>query len=323
MRISKAIAKTALHKLGGVDAFRFINRSKLRILMYHRFQDSAPGLKQQCEIIRRLYNPVSLRAIVEYLHGGDPLPPHAVAITVDDGYRDFLEAHSIFHKYEIPTTMFLVTDFLDSKLWLWFDRLKYAFQHTNRKSLSVQIGTETQLTFSLANFEEQRTARQKLSEQLKTIENSRRVDICEGIVKALEVEMPSIPPAEFAPLRWDEVRTLTREAVEFGAHTKSHPILSRIDNPQALREEIQGSKERLEAELNQPQIHFCYPNGRLIDFNDAALKVIEDCGFQSGVTTERGMNSQGANRFLLRRLGVEPTIPVQYFQELLAGLRAE
>jgi hypothetical protein len=46
-------------------------------------------------------------------------------------------------------------------------------------------------------------------------------------------------------------------------------------------------------------------------------------GFRTAVTTQRGINFPGTPRFLLRRLGVEPDNPMPYFQELLAGVRAE
>jgi hypothetical protein len=35
------------------------------------------------------------------------------------------------------------------------------------------------------------------------------------------------------------------------------------------------------------------------------------------------MNFAGTSRFHLRRLGVEPTNPLPYFEELLAGVRSE
>src|SRR5262245_19983082 len=323
MTITKSIAKTVLHDLGAIQGFRFKNRGAIRILMYHRFRNGAAGLGAQCEIIRHSYNPVSLRAISEHLRGGEPLPPNPVAITVDDGYRDFLEAHRVFWNYEIPTTMYLVSDFLDRKLWLWFDQLKYALQTTRQQSLTVQIAQNQPLSLSLMSEEDRLLARVKISEQLKNLENSQRIAICQEIRKLLRVEIPSHPPDEFAPLEWDEVRLLKSKGVEFGAHTKTHPILSRIKDPSVLHEEIQGSKHRLEVELGEPTIHFCYPNGRRMDINAETLTVVGDCGFQSAVTTERGMNSRKTEPFLLRRLGVEPSISLQYFAELLAGVRAE
>src|SRR5215813_10225076 len=324
MPIAKTIAKTVLHNLGAIEAFRLLNKSGIRILMYHRFPpEKSDGLNQQCELIRRDYNPVSLQAVAEYLRNDTPMPKNSVAITIDDGYRDFLEAQAIFRKFDIPATVFLVSDFLDGALWLWFDKLKYALRQTRKNSLTIDLPAGSSFTLSLNSDSERQAAREKIATLLKDLENSRRISICEQIANKLEVELPASPPEEFAPLTWDEVRSLVKEGVEFGPHTRSHPILSQIAEPELLKDEIFGSKKRLEEELKTPAIHFCYPNGRRSDLNEATLKLVNDGGFHCAVTTERGMNGAETNPFLLRRLGMEPSIPLQYFAELLAGVRKE
>jgi peptidoglycan/xylan/chitin deacetylase (PgdA/CDA1 family) len=124
---------------------------------------------------------------------------------------------------------------------------------------------------------------------------------------------------EWRPLTWDEVRQLQRAGVEFGAHTKTHPILSTLEDDESVREEIRGSKERIEAELNTPVIHFCYPNGRLRDTDRRVDEAVRACGFRTAVTMIGGVNF-AADPFLLRRFGVDPSLPSFYFAELLSGL---
>jgi peptidoglycan/xylan/chitin deacetylase (PgdA/CDA1 family) len=324
MPFAKNIAKTVLHDLGAIQGVRLLNKSGIRILMYHRFPPGkTAGLNQQCELIRRHYNPVSLQAIAEYLRDGKQLPRSPVAITIDDGYRDFLEAQAIFRQFDIPATVFLVSDFLDGKLWLWFDKLKYALRQTKQNGLTIDLPARASFTLPLNSDLDRQAAREKIANLMKGLENSQRISSCEQIVNQLEVELPASPPDEFAPLTWEEVRSLARERVEFGPHTKTHPILSQIVEPELLADEILGSKKRIEEELKTPAVHFCYPNGRKSDLNDSTLKLVQDGGFHSAVTTERGMNNAQTNPFLLRRLGVEPTIPLQYFAELLAGVRKE
>ena len=78
-----------------------------------------------------------MKQVAAALHGGEPLPPKAVAITVDDGYRDFLlRAYPVFHEFEIPATVFLVSDFIDGTGMLWWDRLGLRLpQHYPRRHL--------------------------------------------------------------------------------------------------------------------------------------------------------------------------------------------
>ena len=230
----KSAAKFVFQHGGGLALARRLHRDSLRILMYHRFSDPA-ALARQCAHIRKQYNPVSMTDVSNWLHQGLRLPPYPVAVTVDDGYRDFQDvAHPVFAEYGIPVTVFLVTDFLDRKDWLWFDRIVYALGREEGQKLADQA-----VSWSAAD-------RAKL-------------------VLDLPVSLPVEVPLEYQPLSWTAVRSLAESGVDFGAHTKSHPILSALHDPEELQDEIAGSKARIEAELDRPVLHFCYPNGKMRD----------------------------------------------------------
>jgi peptidoglycan/xylan/chitin deacetylase (PgdA/CDA1 family) len=47
-------------------------------------------------------------------HAAGTLPPRALAITFDDGYRSALDAKRILDRHGFPATVFVVTDFVDS-----------------------------------------------------------------------------------------------------------------------------------------------------------------------------------------------------------------
>lgn len=272
--------------------------------MYHRFPKGAAGLREQCEHIRRHYQPVSLTQVAESYHAGTPLPPNALAITIDDGYRDFVTAgEPVFHAFDIPTTIFVVSDFLDGRQWMWSDAVAYALAHTQNSGATVD-----------------RTA---FCARLKDVPVPERERAVDALLRELAVDLPQRPPGAHAPMTWDDARRLAARGVEFGAHTRTHPILSQVTDRERLRDEILAPKARIEAELGTPAIHFCYPNGRRQDFTDQAVEMLRDAGYQTAVTTERGINYRGAPPFLLRRLGVEPSLPLPYFAELLAGVRAE
>ncbi len=320
----KKTAKVMLHNLGGIHGFRRVHVNGFRILMYHRFPAETGELKRQCELMRRYYNPVSLAAISEHLRDGAPLPKNAVAITVDDGYRDFLlHAFPVFQAFDLFPTVFVVTDFLDGKLWQWWDTIRYALSHTTQTLLSVELANGTAFKASIATTEEREAARRSLVERLKLVANSERLRVCQMLPETLGVKLPEMPPEQFAPLQWSEVRELAAHGVEFGAHTKTHPILSRLSSQGELSEEIEGSKRRLDEELGAATIHFCYPNGRRVDIDETTLKVVKENGFHTAVTTERGMNFGRPDPFLLKRLAVDPSDPLSYFHELLAGVRKE
>ncbi len=260
--------------------------------MYHRF--GAPnGLEAQCEHLRKHYRPVSMTEAAEALRGGKRAPEGSVAITVDDGYRDFLaQAWPVFKSYGIPALVYVATDLPDQNTWLWTDQLTHFLIEQGDRGAAVTI-----------------------KQRLKKIPDEKRrayLDSLPGLRRT--------PPPAYEPLSWEEIRRLAKEGVEFGAHTRSHPILSRLPNRDRMREEIAGSQQRLEKELGGRVRHFCYPNGTPEDYNEEAIEVVRECGFQTAVTAVRGINFAGADPLLLRRIHEEPDRPVQKFAQEVAGL---
>ena len=91
------------------------------------------------------------------------------------------------------------------------------------------------------------------------------------------------------------------ENISFGAHTVTHPILTRMPFAEAVVE-IVASKEIIESKLGRPVRLFAYPNGTRDDFNDQIKQVIREAGFACAVTTIDGSNSIDTDPFEFRRI---------------------
>lgn len=320
-QILKSTAQKLFHRAGGLHLVRRKNRHAARILMYHRFSDPAP-LETQCIYLKQHYELLSMLELSEHLQSGRAFPPNTVVITVDDGYRDFLKvAFPVFSTYDIPVTVFLVTDFLDRKVWLWPDVVQYAFEHAAQTRAEIEIANGSRLSLPLDSTVFRLRAARLAIEEAKTLTNRDRLLFVDNLKERLHVKLPQETSEHYQPLHWDEVRSLARSRVEFGAHTRTHPILSKMSDNRELRDEIVGSKKRIEEELGLPVFHFCYPNGRAADISDAAVAVVRDANFRTAVTTEGGLNLKGSNSLLLRRIGVEPDLPELYFRQCVAGFR--
>jgi peptidoglycan/xylan/chitin deacetylase (PgdA/CDA1 family) len=85
---------------------------------------------------------------------------------------------------------------------------------------------------------------------------------------------------------------------EIGSHTMTHPLLTQISAAQA-RDEILGSKKKLEDTFGRAVEHFCYPYG---DWNPAVREIVQEAGYQSACTTEFGVNTLDTDRFALKRI---------------------
>jgi peptidoglycan/xylan/chitin deacetylase (PgdA/CDA1 family) len=315
----KSVA-AAFHHTGGLAAVRWFYRNSLRILMYHRFSDRA-ALARQCDHIRRYYRPVSMATVSQWLRAGRSLPQYALAVTVDDGYGDFQEAgYPVFAKYGIPVTVFLVTDFIDGKSWLWFDRMVYAFRQAKVAEACIEMPGGKVLHFKLESAASRRAAGQHLADLAVHLTQGDRGEMVRTLPRVLRAEIPEQAPPEYQSLSWEEVRSLASSGVEFGAHTKTHPILSSLTDSEELREEIAGSKSRIESQLDRPVLHFCYPNGKMRDIGPAAPETVRAAGMQTAVTAEPGLNRRRQDAFFLLRIGADPSHQQMYFERRLAGL---
>ncbi len=101
-----------------------------------------------------------------------------------------------------------------------------------------------------------------------------------------------------APLMSDsEVREWLAAGQRLGAHTRTHPWLTRIPTDQA-REEIRTSRLALEDRFGVAVTDFCYPYG---DWNPAVREMVRDAGYLTAATTDAGVNLPGADAWGLKR----------------------
>ncbi len=103
-----------------------------------------------------------------------------------------------------------------------------------------------------------------------------------------------------AYLSWDMVREMHRAGMEFGSHGYRHWDL-RGQDVDFLVYEILGSKEAIEAHLDEPARFFSYPSGQ---YDALAMQVVESAHFWNAVTTELGLTHSFANRYALPRIRV-------------------
>ena len=78
-----------------------------------------------------------------------------------------------------------------------------------------------------------------------------------------------------------QVRGLAAMGMEIGSHTVTHPVLPELDE-KAIRQELEGSKKRLEDLLGWPITTVCYPKGK---FNRLVCEKTAKAGYSLARTT--------------------------------------
>jgi len=94
-----------------------------------------------------------------------------------------------------------------------------------------------------------------------------------------------------------QIRDWLAEGHWIGAHTCTHPRLSKIGR-EAAKEEIVSSKKKLEDRFGLTIDHFAYPYG---DYDEAVRDLVRDAGFKTASTMHRGVNLPDDSPWELRR----------------------
>lgn len=97
-----------------------------------------------------------------------------------------------------------------------------------------------------------------------------------------------------------QLSELSDAGFDIGSHSMTHCYLHDLDD-RRLREEVSGSKERLEQLTGRPVAHFSCPGGRW-DSRVAALA--REAGYESVATSAVGVNTRATDPFKLSRVAV-------------------
>jgi peptidoglycan/xylan/chitin deacetylase (PgdA/CDA1 family) len=113
-----------------------------------------------------------------------------------------------------------------------------------------------------------------------------------------------------------QIKEMHRHGFRFGSHTLTHCDLTSAASG-VMREEIVGSKHRLEDLLGAAVTAFSYPWGLV---NERARAAVAEAGYTSAVTTESRLRRDGDDALLIPRLTVsELDTPLGLVSKLLTG----
>jgi len=297
------------------------------ILMLHRIMgdDATSGGGITPDILRRhfaylckhRYNVVSVREFVEALRNREDTFK-MVVLTIDDGYRDFYRhGFPIFREFGFPASVFLVSDFIENRLFFWWDSIEFAINNTQRNQLNLQaIGLGT---VSLESASGRSRALAAVTEYCKGLERDRSRKFIRSLIEKLGVDISRQPCDDYAPLTWAQIEEMRRHGIDFHPHSKTHPILSRVPAAEKLVE-VSTPKSAIESRLGVEADIFCYPNGRREDFDNETIAALKSCGYMAAVTTIDGFDStkEDADLFRLKRFG----FPAEFmmFKQYVSGL---
>jgi peptidoglycan/xylan/chitin deacetylase (PgdA/CDA1 family) len=290
--------------------------NSLRVLAYHRVcnPDAADffGMKsvvsarpkafaQQMDYLSRYYHPVSLEQCLSWIYENRPLPPRALLITFDDGYRDnLIHALPILAARKMPFVLFAATGYLEDECVFFWDWAGEAFRHSPVKSAKLpKLGER-----SWKDGSDDAVANEWVQTIIRLDESARAMAIDE-LSEILKHPVQERPLAG-THLTWSDLKEMLRNGCTVGAHTVSHPMIASLSLEEA-EQEIQTSKVALENRLGVPVQSFAFPFGEKTHYRDKYLPILSRVGIKIAFRSTGAINLSGetrANPFEIRRCGV-------------------
>ena len=262
-------AASVLASCGLLSALEAVDRGtrRVRVLAYHRIDDVEaepdldPGLvsatpenfRAQMEAVATRYTAISLDQLVAAHRGQSALPPRAILLTFDDGYRDFAEqAWPILKHLGLPAVLFVPTRFPDSEgPGFWWDRLHAALTRTRASSVEASGVGRLEIDDAVSR----RAAHKILRTHAKKLPHDEAMAWLDELIGQL-ADVPSVHRV----LGWDALRKLASEGLSVCSHGDRHALCTRL-SPEELKDDLIVSRERIESELGEhaPPSVIAYP----------------------------------------------------------------
>jgi peptidoglycan/xylan/chitin deacetylase (PgdA/CDA1 family) len=285
------------------------------ILYYHSVSENAdrridPSIvvrpahfeRQLCYLSKHTHV-VSLTDLSEAVRQKRALPPNSVVITFDDGYRDnFTTVAPLLKQYGFPATFFLATGYIGTGRVKWEDRLSYILHNTAVSKILVEHAglPGSRFLLSLGSSRDRLRAFNRLAASLGCLAVADREFVIDQIRELARI--PVEQGIQNMMLTWDDVRQMAGiPGFTFGCHTVEHERLSMLSDGE-VRRQILESRHKIEGELQVSVCCFAYPYGVQRDFDQRAIRVLRDSGFDCAVTTNYTRNGPRSEPFSLGRI---------------------
>ncbi len=255
------------------------------VLSYHRIGDGA-----QADVYRTLWGatPEELDAQLRLIKRcSDVIAPpdltkdllatrgRRVLVTFDDGYRDLYEAaHPVLAANGVRAAMFLCSGFIDGKAVAWWDEIAWMLRHSEVSELPP--GPWSSRPRLLSGPELEMTIEDAIRAYW-SLDETHTGSYLEQLAQATGAGRR--PPAGSDWITWSQARSLRAAGHEIGAHTVTHPVLSRV-SPARQHEEIVGSMDRLEAETGERPRWLAYPVGTHGAISRISRQAVEQTGIE-------------------------------------------
>lgn len=244
-------------------------------------------LEHHLDWIGRHFRFASLDEVGARLNGSDTSRDPILALTFDDGYRDFFDhAFPLLKRKGIPAAVFVVTGLVNTSGVQDHDRIFLLLA-----GLTARRGNAREFTARLQTllrrhdiFLPNLMAATPFQATRALIEGLPQ-EALRRVAAALESES-TISDDTFKPfhsLTWEMIDTLQRSGMTIGSHTRTHVLITNESRHRVI-DEVSVSRKEIENRLGTTVRHFAYPSGQ---FNSDSVEAVANAGYQFAYTVCR------------------------------------
>ena len=286
---------------------------------------SAEQFRGQLRLLKSRYNLISPAAFRSWLQEGAALPPRAVLLTCDDGLLNVLTDMVPILLEEGALCLFFVTaaSVGESRECLWYEEL-YRMLEDAPGDAAVVVGGKTVRKDSPA-ANDRIAVWWRMVEELSALSFDERKKALRSL--RAEWRLPEgwrISGDEAAARRYElltrqEVLRLAELGMMVGAHTLSHPLLTKM-SPALAEQEIRECKVLLESHLGHEVWALAYPFGNDYSAGARETALAEQAGYACAfLNCGGGPARRTSPRFRLPRAHVTAHMSLPEFEAQLSG----
>lgn len=319
----------ACRSLGLFRVARHLTRKHLKILCYHGFEMKdeasfrpklfirASQFERRLATIKRYgLQVLPLDEAVERMYAGT-LPPDAVTITIDDGFRSVHDkALPLLRRFGYPATVYVTTYYVERANPVFRLAVQYMFATTALRSL--EVANEPWCVpgvLDLSDADKRQDAAWACVCHGEQQGEEERVALCERLGRMLGTPYAEVlASGAFNLMTPQQLATLERSGVAVELHTHRHVLPP--DDRRAVHREIRDNREALQRWIGRAPRHFCYPSG-LFDLRQ--WEWLDEMEVKSSTTCLPGLNSARTPRHGLHRFLDGANIDQLEFEAALSG----
>ena len=342
--LSPLLRQVVYPALGSAGYFRAGNSPLPAVVTYHgvvpdscRVDDKVPAgpllkttnFRNQVRALKKHYTVISPKQFLAWLKDSEALPPRAVLLTCDDGLlNQRTEMLPILVEEKVSCLFFIPASCVEENPeMLWYVELYLVLSGSQNSRFRFQFG-DASWDEPLGDLSQRRALWLELLHRLSQLSAGDRALWLRQAEVELGMEQMNrqllddpVTRMPFALMTRAEVRGLLEAGMSVGAHTVSHPVLSK-QSAGLAEYEISESRRVLEESLRIPIWSMAYPFGDPGSATQREFDLAKRAGYECAFRNCGGPVMASSSWFALPRIHVTAEMRLSELEAHVSGFHS-